>query len=757
MTNEELQQVVAAVIQSLKTNGKTIAQLTAVSTLTDSDYFEISGGRKVSYAVLYGLVSAAIEANMQDLTSDIAKTVIQNVAFDVTGSTATLRIKQVGYAEVTQSMPVATNTQSGIITAADKVKLDNTYTKNEVDNLLADKADAVDLQSVSSTVTWLRTKVGTIEDDVDDLQDILMTEQETAATSTDVTGYLVSTSNGYYYDGGSGSRYHCIAIPCSAGQKYRIYNPTGFDGATPTALWTVFSATENLHNNRSAVIATSTGITASSHGTYDVTIPSNGVMLYVAYYYDSGNAYTPTVKLVTQEAVDMQDLRDDVNAAAASADAARSAATNAFAAATNAAAAAASAQDDVDDLKEALATDVLSPVNATDVTGYLYINHYFYAGGSYHCKVVNVSEGEKYRIDNTNGFSGATPSALYMVYNDANNVSQTSAKIMESSQTTGTQGTYDITIPSGGVVLYVAYYPGYEVTVRKITSSYAPVVYSKALMGTFARTVVLGDSISTLFSGNSLKWSDYVAEQLGVTIHNYAIGGANIAGMQNTNLADGSTNRNLIYQINQLPANMASVAVAEGVEDNGTYTYTVDNLIISMGFNDANNNRTIGDYDTVVAADWTTLEPATPTTNFASIMAAVKWAIFRLKSSPLMAEVNGDGIIIDCTKSRIIWQTPIQCSSNGNWASLGGYAALNNKIIAVEEAIAKICAHYGVPVVVGRTASGISTEVELLTQEWNGTAVVNNTGKYLKDGIHPNDDGMKLLGQMNLAGLLGAH
>ena len=127
MTEQELQTVVAAVIQSLKTNGKTVAQLTEVQTLLNSDYFEISGGRKVSYEVLLDLLSAAIVIDTEGITADIAKVVIQSVAFNVTGSTATLSIKQAGYDAKTVSVPVATDEQAGIITAAQKVKIDTAY------------------------------------------------------------------------------------------------------------------------------------------------------------------------------------------------------------------------------------------------------------------------------------------------------------------------------------------------------------------------------------------------------------------------------------------------------------------------------------------------------------------------------------------------------------------------------------------------------------------------------------------------------
>lgn len=50
MTNEEKQEIISAVIASLSTNSKSIAQLTAVSSMSDDDLIELGGGRKVTYA-----------------------------------------------------------------------------------------------------------------------------------------------------------------------------------------------------------------------------------------------------------------------------------------------------------------------------------------------------------------------------------------------------------------------------------------------------------------------------------------------------------------------------------------------------------------------------------------------------------------------------------------------------------------------------------------------------------------------------------
>ena len=60
MTPEELQEVVAAVIAALKTNGKTIDQLTPVTTLANSDNLEVSNGKKVSFGKLKELVASSV-------------------------------------------------------------------------------------------------------------------------------------------------------------------------------------------------------------------------------------------------------------------------------------------------------------------------------------------------------------------------------------------------------------------------------------------------------------------------------------------------------------------------------------------------------------------------------------------------------------------------------------------------------------------------------------------------------------------------
>lgn len=77
MTENEKQEIVAAVIQSLKTNGRTIMQLTEATSVTDSDYFEIHGGRRIAYSHLY--------ENLLNETTDIIDAYKTDIANLVAG------------------------------------------------------------------------------------------------------------------------------------------------------------------------------------------------------------------------------------------------------------------------------------------------------------------------------------------------------------------------------------------------------------------------------------------------------------------------------------------------------------------------------------------------------------------------------------------------------------------------------------------------------------------------------------------------
>ena len=65
MTETEKQQIVSLVLQALKTNSFTIEQLTAVKSLSDDMYVEISGGRKILVQDLTDAISAYINKDLE--------------------------------------------------------------------------------------------------------------------------------------------------------------------------------------------------------------------------------------------------------------------------------------------------------------------------------------------------------------------------------------------------------------------------------------------------------------------------------------------------------------------------------------------------------------------------------------------------------------------------------------------------------------------------------------------------------------------
>lgn len=94
MTDTEKQAIIDAVISSLRTNSRTIEQLTPVPTLSDDDMFEVNGGRRVSAGALF------------------KSQWINRVAFEQTEETVRLVL-----GDVKTLMPTATDAQAGVMSA----------------------------------------------------------------------------------------------------------------------------------------------------------------------------------------------------------------------------------------------------------------------------------------------------------------------------------------------------------------------------------------------------------------------------------------------------------------------------------------------------------------------------------------------------------------------------------------------------------------------------------------------------------------
>lgn len=71
---QEQQEVFDAVIASLRTNSRTIEQMTPQTSLGSADWFELNGGRKVSYDVLKTLIASLTSSEIDSLKIALKKT-----------------------------------------------------------------------------------------------------------------------------------------------------------------------------------------------------------------------------------------------------------------------------------------------------------------------------------------------------------------------------------------------------------------------------------------------------------------------------------------------------------------------------------------------------------------------------------------------------------------------------------------------------------------------------------------------------------
>lgn len=128
MTQEELTTIVQQVVAALLTNGKTIAQLTAVTSVGDNDCFELSGGKKVAYSTLAGLIINEVGSlvNYQVVDYDDRDEV---VTFTYTKSSGVITMKQDGRTAKTITIATATTSRPGLMTASDKTNLNSAVNK----------------------------------------------------------------------------------------------------------------------------------------------------------------------------------------------------------------------------------------------------------------------------------------------------------------------------------------------------------------------------------------------------------------------------------------------------------------------------------------------------------------------------------------------------------------------------------------------------------------------------------------------------
>lgn len=197
MTDEEIiQEAVRRTIETLKTNGKTVGQLTPVNSYSSSDYVELNGGRRVSLTAIQEAVAAAIEGDLENLSADIAGMAIQVFTCSRTATYAIVQIKQAGHTIMTATINIATQAYAGLMSAADKEKLDGI---DAASGLVAvvDIGDIDDLNTADCQLAATPTRYAVKKDTsrgtvVVALLDILSDDMRHVVTQVLTTHYVLS-------------------------------------------------------------------------------------------------------------------------------------------------------------------------------------------------------------------------------------------------------------------------------------------------------------------------------------------------------------------------------------------------------------------------------------------------------------------------------------------------------------------------------------------------------------------------------------
>lgn len=73
ISQEDIQSIVNSVLSSVRTNSRTIDQLSLITTLADEDCLEVSGGKRISYAYLKEVIRALLSGDFDDMQTAVSK------------------------------------------------------------------------------------------------------------------------------------------------------------------------------------------------------------------------------------------------------------------------------------------------------------------------------------------------------------------------------------------------------------------------------------------------------------------------------------------------------------------------------------------------------------------------------------------------------------------------------------------------------------------------------------------------------------
>lgn len=171
ITQDETQSIINAVISAIRTNSRTIDQLTPVTSLSDSDCFEINDGKKVTYKVLKELIAALSQNELDSLITLINRSKLKSCSITVDGNSATLTISSISK-DISCSIPMATLSQAGLISADDKSLLSSVGKANGLAPLGPDgKVPAANLPASSGAGVKEVIEFAAIVSGIEDIAD----------------------------------------------------------------------------------------------------------------------------------------------------------------------------------------------------------------------------------------------------------------------------------------------------------------------------------------------------------------------------------------------------------------------------------------------------------------------------------------------------------------------------------------------------------------------------------------------------------
>ena len=132
ITQDELQSIINSVLSSIRTNSRSIENLTPVTSISTDDYIEINGGKKVSYSVLQTTLLGALKTTLNSLATDVSKNKLKSVEFLDSENGVKLVVSSNGdYVEAV--VPLATVLSPGFIKSADLRRIG--LNEHDIDNL----------------------------------------------------------------------------------------------------------------------------------------------------------------------------------------------------------------------------------------------------------------------------------------------------------------------------------------------------------------------------------------------------------------------------------------------------------------------------------------------------------------------------------------------------------------------------------------------------------------------------------------------